>query len=184
MLRGVIAEDAFRREVLSRYRAWRTKPPLPGSWPYDFVLTDGNGDVRVQVKLQRSEKGVPKKFPRVSPEMYLVEPQKTRSGKRQGRATRPYRFGEFDVLAVATYAVTKQWNSFMYTVASWLLPDPADATQMYARQPMAMSPNDDWTDDFATAAAWFRSGQRKTIYPGAVPRLPKKKGTKERNRRN
>src|SRR5262249_9756063 len=92
MIRGVIAEAAFRVEVVERLKGWR-EIPLSGHPAYDFSLRDRKGDVRVQVKLQRSEKGRPK---RTKAGMYLVETQKTRGGteKKTGGATRPYRFGD------------------------------------------------------------------------------------------
>jgi len=53
MIRGVIAEAAFAIEVVERLAGWRNVKP-PGDLPYDFQLDDGQGVVRVQVKLQRS----------------------------------------------------------------------------------------------------------------------------------
>ncbi len=178
MLRGVIAEAAFHVEVAQRLPDWRAVERAPGSFSYDSILNDGNGGVRVQVKLQRSKQGRPmhanEGFRFLPSDMHLVETQKTRKGEKKGSSTRPYRFGEFDVLAVATYPSTKRWDSFMFTVGSWLLPNPADATEILKYQPVATCANDDWTDDFRTAAAWFRSGLRKTIQPCSVPRTPKK----------
>src|SRR5687768_8625517 len=90
--------------------------------------------------------------------MGVVETQRTRAGKsRSGGQTRPYRFGEFDVLAVSLYPSTLRWELFRYTVANWLIPDPTDPAHILKYQPVAPTPNDDWTDDFETAAAWFRS---------------------------
>ena len=61
--------------------------------------------------------------------MYVVETQKTREGtdRKTGEKTRPYRFGEFDILAVAMQPATGQWDRFFYTIADWLLPDPKNA---------------------------------------------------------
>jgi len=53
MIRGVIAEAAFEIEVVERLEGWRSVTPQ-GDLPYDFLLDDGQGVVRVQVKLQRS----------------------------------------------------------------------------------------------------------------------------------
>jgi hypothetical protein len=53
MIRGVIAEAAFEIEVVEHLEGWRNVTP-PGDLPYDFLLDDGQGAVRVQVKLQRS----------------------------------------------------------------------------------------------------------------------------------
>jgi hypothetical protein len=98
-------------------------------------------------------------------DLYVVETQKTRKGEKRktGSATRPYRFGEFDVLAVAMYPSTQRWDTFLYTVARWLLPGHADPAEILKFQPVAPEPNDDWTNRFHTAIEWFRSGTMKTI---------------------
>ncbi len=168
MIRGVIAQAAFEVEVVERLAGW-AKVLLSGEFPYDFLLRDDQGDVRVQVKLQRSKEGRPmraseayRSFPA---DMYVVETQKTRRGtaRKTGGATRPYRFGEFDLLAVAMYPSTTQWDTFTYTVADWLLPGRTDPAEILKFQPVAMAPNDDWTDNFHTAVAWLRSRQKKEI---------------------
>lgn len=97
--------------------------------------------------------------------MYVVETQRTRGGKNPvtGEDTRPYRFGEFDLLAVAMQPSTNEWNTFMYSVANWLLPGPNDETRLLKFQPVAIQPNDDWTDDFKECVKWLRSGIEKRI---------------------
>lgn len=53
----------------------------------------------------------------------------------------------------------------MYTLSRWLLPGQ-NANQMATLQPVAMRPNDFWTDDFRTAVKWLRSedrGKRTTL---------------------
>lgn len=160
MIRGVIAEAAFRAEVVAHLKGWREMPSA-GGLSYDYLLKDRKGHVRVQVKLQRSKGGQPMK----AMNMFVVETQKTRGGKhrKSGQATRPYRFGEFDVLAVAMYPSTKRWDMFRYTVADWLIPGKSDASEIHKFQPVASEPNDDWTDDFDMAVRWFRSQKKKTI---------------------
>ncbi len=169
MIRGVIAQAAFEVEVVERLAGW-SMVALLGDLPYDFLLRDIHGDMRVQVKLQRSKQGRPmraneayRSFPA---DMYVVETQKTRRGtaRKTGRATRPYRFGEFDLLAVAMYPSTTRWDTFLYTVANWLLPGRSDAAELLKYQPVATAPNDDWTDNIHTAIAWLRSGARKRIH--------------------
>jgi hypothetical protein len=168
MMRGVIAEAAFEVEVVERLKGWR-KLPRSGDLAYDFLLQDRKGDVRVQVKLQRSKGGRPmtarEAFRSFSEELYVVETQKTRRGlkRKTGGATRPYRFGEFDVLAVAMYPSTNRWDSFLFTVADWLLPGRSDPAEILKFQPVASTLNEDWTDSFATAVSWFRSRVKKTI---------------------
>ncbi len=171
MIRGVIAEAAFGVEAVKRLKNWKSLP-LSGDPAYDFLLEDRKGTVRVQVKLQRSKGGQPwaahqarKAFRSLPPDMYVVETQKTRGGKKKktGTATRPYRFGEFDVLAVAMYPSTKRWDTFMFTVADWLIPDPLEKTVIFKYQPVASTANEDWADSFQTAVKWLRSKAKKTI---------------------
>jgi hypothetical protein len=170
MIRGVVAEAAFDVEVLDRLKGWR-RIATTGDFPYDFLLRDRKGEVRVQVKLQRSKAGTPwranqsiRAFRSLPSDMYVVETQKTRGGKKKktGSATRPYRFGEFDLLAVAMYPSTNRWDTFMYTVADWLLPGK-DPAEIHKYQPVASIANDDWTDSFDVAVKWFRSGEKRTI---------------------
>ena len=168
MIRGVIAEAAFEIEVVERLEGWRSVTPQ-GDLPYDFLLDDGQGVVRVQVKLQRSLAHRPmwaREAYRFLPgDMYVVETQRTRRGsnKKTGGSTRPYRFGEFDLLAVAMYPSTHEWNTFMYTVADWLLPGRTDPAEILKFQPVATLPNDDWTSDFYTAVGWLRSSLQKKM---------------------
>jgi|ERR687886_2409953 hypothetical protein len=169
MIRGVIAQATFATEIVENLQGWQDVTP-PRDLAYDFELTDGYVNIRVQVKLQRSVLGQPLRSDRIarkyafSPSMYVVETQRTRGGNRQGKKTRPYTFGEFDILAVSMYPSTNNWKSFMYTVASWLLPDQNNPDLILVYQPVALKPNADWTDDFLTCVSWFRSGQIKRIH--------------------
>lgn len=165
-IRGVVAQAAFDQYVIQRLIGWQSHP-LQGDPPYDFKLADHHGIVRVQVKLQRSLAKRPmlaNEAKRSLPaDMFVVETQRTRSGKaRDGRATRPYRVGEFDILAVSMHPATKNWENFMYTVAAWLLPR-ADGESLQVFQPVPQEPNQDWTDSFEQSVAWLRTGIIKTI---------------------
>lgn len=167
MLRGVIAEAAFGIEVISKLKNWKDVTP-DGDLSYDIRLTDNVAPVTVQVKLQRSIEFRPmmadEAYKRFSPNMYVVETQKTRAGKdSSGNDTRPYKFGEFDIIAVAMQPSTSKWDSFMYTVSSWLLPDPRDTSKILKFQPVAMKPNDDWTDNFEECVKRLREGAKKVI---------------------
>jgi hypothetical protein len=168
MIRGVLAEAAFRVEVVDKLKAWRNTTPA-GNLPYDFRLEDGRGAIRVQVKLQRSKAKQPMRAKEAnrefSPDMHVVETQKTGAGtdRKTGSSTRPYHFGEFDILAVAMHPSTNRWDSFLYTVADWLLAKPTEPLEMLKFQPVAAAPNEDWTDDFQTAVTWFRAGMKKKI---------------------
>jgi hypothetical protein len=109
MLRGVIADAAFRTFIVSSLEphGWRDVTP-EGNFAYDYKLDEGSGPVTVQVKLQRSARGAPvvRSGERYSfgPEVFMTETQKTRTGTDgDENQTRPYRYGEFDVLAVSLH---------------------------------------------------------------------------------
>lgn len=174
MLRGVIADAAFRTFVVSAVasQGWRDATP-EGNFSYDYILEDAQGKVSVQVKLQRSERGAPvvKDGARFGFEsaVFMTETQKTRTGNDgDGDKTRPYRYGEFDVLAVSMQPSTGTWDRYMYTLGRWLLPGKGEG-EMATLQPVLMKPdNDFWTDDFSIVAAWFRKedgGKRMAIVP-------------------
>ncbi len=165
MLRGVIAEAAFELEVVKHLKSWSSLTAT-GDRAYDYLLDDGQGQVSVQVKLQRSKEFKPmtarqanRKFP---DGMWVVETQKTRGGKDSENAdTRPYRFGEFDILAVAMQPSTGDWSKFMYCVSAWLRPDPSDKTRINKFQPVATKPGDIWTDSFEECVQRLRSKEAK-----------------------
>lgn len=168
MLRGVIAEAAFEIEVISSLNGWKNVTPT-GDFPFDYVLSNEIQSVSVQVKLQRSKNGMPmtanaaaRQF---SKEMFVVETQKTREGIDQATKehTRPYRFGDFDLLAVSMQPFTGKWNSFMYTVSGWLLNQPENPKLINKFQPVSPVANDDWTDDFEVCLAWFNENRIKKI---------------------
>lgn len=185
MLRGVIADAAFAQLIVPQIAAfgWRDATPR-GNFAFDHVLEDGAGQVSVQVKLQRSKQGRPVVTTGTTYKLvanrYLVETQRTRAGTQRGgkgseepkgsTETRPYRYGDFDVLAVSLQPSTGDWASFRYTVGEWLLPGRG-SNEIAKYQPFAMQPDDDWTDDFATVAAWLRRRQVKRIdgqHPGRM----------------
>lgn len=170
MLRGVIADAAFRTFVVPAMERFGWQDVTPeGNFAYDYMMQDVQGKVSVQVKLQRSERGSPvvKSGERFGFEgnVYMTETQKTRTGNDGEEKTRPYRYGEFDVLAVSMQPSTGQWNRYMYTLGRWLLPGKGE-NEMATLQPVSMTPNNFWTDDFATVAAWFRAedgGKRMSL---------------------
>jgi len=94
----------------------------------------------------------------------VVETQKTRAGRdAAGADTRPYRFGEFDILAVSIEASTRDWTQFRYTVANWLLPRPDNPGVMMKFQPVSLATDADWTDRIDIAIEWFFEGKSRTI---------------------
>ena len=193
MLRGVIADAAFRTYAVASLiqQGWRDVTP-PGNFAFDYRLEDTEGPVSIQVKLQRSERGAPvlragAKYNDFGPEIFITETQKTRSGTDgDDNKTRPYRFGEFDVLAVSMQPSTGKWDQYTYTLGRWLLVGK-NPDEMATIQPVSKEPNEFWTDDFATAALWFRAedhGKRMTLSEIAKPnralsKAKKKKGAKK-----
>lgn len=187
MLRGVIADAAFRTFVVPAVapHGWRDVTP-PGNFSYDYQLADDIGPVTVQVKLQRSERGSPvvKNGARFGfgPEVFMTETQKTRTGTDgDENKTRPYRYGDFDILAVSMQPSTGKWDRYMYTVGRWLLPGKQEG-EMATLQPVTMEPGEFWTNDFRTAAQWLRaddSGKRMKLTPKAlVKKVPAKQAAR------
>ncbi len=163
-IRGVIAEAAFATDVVALLNGWTDVTPT-GNLPYDFALDDGDEPVRVQVKLQRQKSHRPMRSdsaPRwagLRSGLFVVETQRTRGGKgRDGASTRPYRFSEFEILAVSLHPSTNDWTRFMYTVASWLIPHPDNPGCIQKYQPVSPTPDRYWTDDFLTCVARLRTG--------------------------
>ncbi|NJM09118.1 hypothetical protein HC891_27330 [Candidatus Gracilibacteria bacterium] len=167
-VRGVIAEAAFDYRITTELFHWR-KAVVYDDLPYDFLLEDAEGAVRVQVKMQRRKDHRPmfarEGYRRLPANMYVVETQRTRKGEHveTGADTRPYRFGEFDILAVSMHPSTGNWNDFMFTVADWLLPRPEDESLLLKFQPVSRTPSLDWTNDFDECVRWWRSGYKKRL---------------------
>ena len=161
MLRGVIADAAFRTFVVVALetRGWQDVTPK-GNFAYDYSLDDGRGPITVQVKLQRSGRGAPVVKPGTrygfDGEVFMTETQKTRTGTDGAEnQTRPYRYGEFDVLAVSMQPSSGKWDSYMYTLGRWLLPGRT-AGEMATVQPVTKTASEFWTEDFEVAVRWFR----------------------------
>lgn len=172
-IRGVIAEAVFKEYIVIPLaeKGWKDLP-INGNPSFDFLLgTPSELEVRIQVKMQRKKDQQPMRAIAANKalfggaaEMWVVETQKTRGGQDSaGRATRPYRFGEFDIIAVSLQASSNDWCQFHYTLADWLIPDPKDAELIFKFQPVAMTANDDWTDRLETCVEWLESGRSKTI---------------------
>jgi hypothetical protein len=200
-IRGIVAEAAFQDLILTTWSEnWAIKE-IDRHEPYDFHLVRraDQFEARVQVKLQRKEKQQPKAVGTaqrkllLSPpkELYVVEVQRTRTGRRalklktKGQSmaekvdvvledTRPYRFGEFDILAVNLHPVTGNWRSFMYTVANWLIPRASEKL-IDIMQPVACHSDNYWTDDLNECIQWFSSGRKGRLYEAKL------KAAQERN---
>jgi hypothetical protein len=173
-VRGIIAEAIFEKSILPAIEnsGWKAAK-IVGDQTYDFLIERNANQVRIQVKLQRSERGAPKVYNTRStgkltsrPEgtIYVVEVQKTRGGNRAGEATRPYRFGDFDILAVNLHPATGDWKRFAFTVGSWLLPRAADANMIEIMQPVTATPDKFWTDDLNRCIGWFLKRRQRRLY--------------------
>lgn len=183
-VRGIIAEAVFETAVIPSIAASGWAPAqLTGDLAYDVRLDRGTQTARIQIKLQRLEKAVPKLYyPGHYDEgtLYVVEVQKTRGGKKKSKKrlpregavvetveeveeTRPYRFGDFDILAVNMHPSSGDWKNFRYTVASWLLPRAEDQALIEIFQPVASVPNDVWTDNLSVCLDWYMSGQKRSV---------------------
>jgi len=166
-VRGVIAEAVFKVEVVDESRIWHDITP-EGDHSYDFLLSDGNDEVSIQLKMQRRKDLRPmtanEGYRMLDPSYWVVETQRTRGGKSpSGEDTRPYRFSDFDLLAVSMQPSTENWSDFLFTVADWLLPRPENDTQLLKFQPVPKSRSDGWTDNLPEAIEWLRSGRKIKI---------------------
>lgn len=164
MLRGSLADLLFEIIVLPKLTGW-ANIHFSGDLPYDYKLQNLAGEeVTLQIKLQRSIKNQPSVYNKsAGKNMFAVETQRTRGGTVNGVNTRPYRFGEFDILAVCMYPSTGRWDTYMYTVEKWLLPHATEINGLATFQPVAQRPNSDWTDSLEQSIEWLRSGEQKTI---------------------
>lgn len=179
-VRGILAEAVFERDILPSVEklGWHVLPTAAGDLPYDFLLERQNQQATIQVKLQRTEQGQPKRYQpkRFAEELYVVEVQKTRSGKKRksksettkahpsgDESTRPYRFGDFDVLAVNMQPTTHTWADFRYTLSRWLIPRRTKSRLIEIFQPVSLEPNEVWTDKLDVCLEWFRRGDRRRV---------------------
>jgi hypothetical protein len=170
-VRGVIGETVFATEVAPHATGWTPASP-PGDLPYDVLMARPPDEIRIQVKLQRREKGIAlmrSLFRRGPKTHYVVEVQRTRNGLGLGGiATRPYRFGEFDMIAVCMEPSTKRWQDFLYAPALALVPRKSDAQLIDIMQPVPEFPargSPVWSDNLETAL--LRAVEAKAL--GVVP---------------
>jgi hypothetical protein len=173
-IRGILAEAIFEKRILPCLQLdhWQTLK-IVGDQPYDFLIERGTVKIKIQVKLQRRQEGQTKTYsaksrgklphPPAGP-LYVVEVQKTRTGKKNGEDTRPYRFGDFDILAVNLQPATGSWDRFVYTVGGWLLPRQADPTKIEIMQPVPVTPDEYWTDNLRTCIGCLLQAPQKRLY--------------------
>ena len=163
-VRGIIAELCFDNYIIKpiAQKGWIPQT-IVGDQPYDSHLKNGNREIKIQVKNQRLKKGVPlkageqsaKKFAGYA-DWWIAECQKTRTGTdAEGAATRPYRFGEFDILAVCLHPSTNDWTKFMFTPGAKLFPRPNDAGLIEIMQPVPPNKQGSWTDSLEECISWI-----------------------------
>ncbi|MGA3212856.1 MAG: hypothetical protein ABSD20_16235 [Terriglobales bacterium] len=172
-IRGILAEATFEEAILPPMESsgWKAIA-ITGDQAYDFLLERAGARVRIQVKLQRKQAGLPKEYAARSRaalhcptgKVFVVEVQKTRSGEKAGQKTRPYRFGDFDILAVNLQPSSGDWKRFFYTPGSWLLPRPGQPELIQIFQPVPECPDDWWTDNLGQCIDWFLAGQNRRLY--------------------
>ncbi len=189
-VRGIIAEAIFEKHVLTGLRDWEASA-VTGNPTYDFLIsskTQKGQQVRIQVKLQRMERQRPmlapkRRFP--GEDMYLVEVQKTRGGidLQTNEQTRPYRFGDFDILAVNMHPSTRDWNRFLFTPANWLLPRAENAALIDIFQPVPLVANNCWTDRLEQCLQWAASREQKRIFEVAEGPSRARKRKAKKNKR-
>jgi hypothetical protein len=169
-VRGIIAEAVFERNVLAGLQGWEAVRFVEDR-PYDFLLRRGGEvrEARIQVKLQRMLKQQPMLASQAkrhySKDYFVVEVQKTRGGfdPQTNEDTRPYRFGEFDILAVNMHPSTKDWSNFLYTLSDWLIPRHPNTALIEIFQPVPSVPNSEWTASLETCLEWLIKGEKKKI---------------------
>jgi hypothetical protein len=172
-IRGILAEAVFEQTVIPALvaKGWKQRE-IVGHQSYDFRLATGNIQLGIQVKLQRKQAGKPMEYPtnrrenlvREPERLYCVEIQKTRSGQTRGASTRPYHFGDFDILAVSLHPSTGQWNRFIFTVGRWLLPRKTDPGLIEIFQPVPENSDSYWTENLETCIEWSQAKKRRTLY--------------------
>jgi hypothetical protein len=177
-MRGILAEAVFERDIVPSVEknGWKIQPPPGGDLPYDFLLANDADGAKIQLKLQRTEKGLPKRYPakHLGQDLYVVEVQKTRSGKKRSgekkgeqasgdESTRPYAFGDFDILAVNMHPTTHNWGDFRYTVSSWLIPREKNPRLIEIFQPVSLVACEVWTDSLDTCLEWLKHGEHRAI---------------------
>lgn len=168
-VRGIIAEATFIFRILEPYLErnpdWENIN-LETDYPYDFLIENKSLGLaaRIQVKLQRQEAHAPlkantkKQFKSLSDDYYIVETQKTRSGKdKNGNSTRPYHFNDFDILAVCMEPTTHDWSVFRYSLIGNLVPKKDDKLALNVLQPVPLTPTgkSEWFADLDSAMREF-----------------------------
>ncbi len=163
-VRGIIAELCFNNYIINPIseKGWIPQA-IVGDKPYDSHLKNGDREIKIQVKNQRLKKGLPLTAAEQSARKFngfgswwIAECQKTRTGKdAEGALTRPYRFGEFDILAVCLHPSTNDWTKFMFTPGAKLFPRPKEPDLIEIMQPVPPTKQGFWTDSLEECISWI-----------------------------
>ena len=150
-VRGIIAESVFIKEVLPvqlENTDWRLSDASASDLPYDALIENSLGvKVSIQVKNQRVEKG----YVKIKNGNWIVEVQKTRSGKgADGQSTRPYKFTDFDLIAVCLWPGTRDWRKFAYCFTKHLVPRRGSGELIEIMQPIPTSINEGYWNSSLT----------------------------------
>lgn len=170
-IRGLIAEACFKISVIDALQGWQDITPT-GDHGFDFLIRRAGRAISIQVKMLRRKSGRPmhanEAYRRFDSTYYVVETQRTRGGRASatGEDTRPYRFGEFDILAVSMAPLTGDWSEFRFAVASALLPRPEDSRLIMKFQPVSHAPNEDWADSLRVCIERLDQGGCRMITGG------------------
>lgn len=85
-----------------------------------------------------------------------METNKSRDGTDDtGAATRPYKFTDFDILAVCLQPATNDWSRFVYCCSKDLLPRPENASLIKILQPVSPRTQRGWYTQLEDAIAAF-----------------------------
>jgi hypothetical protein len=165
-IRGIIAESTFNEIVVKNSKRWRDVPAGAQN-PYDFILEDDIGQVRIQIKLQRKLDNLP--WIRKDG-CAVVETYRTRSGKtKDGESSRPYRYGEFDLLGVCMEPSEGTWESFLYTPQKYLECEKGNTKFLNKLQSVPLTPKDNWTTSLDEAVELFRKDPSKIFITSKRP---------------
>jgi hypothetical protein len=165
-IRGIIAESTFNDIVVKNSKRWRDIPAGAQN-PYDFILEDDIGQVRIQIKLQRKVDNLP--WIRKDG-CAVVETYRTRSGKtKEGESSRPYRYGEFDLLGVCMEPSEGTWESFLYIPQKYLECEKGNIKFLNKLQSVPLTPKDNWTASLDEAVELFRKDPSKIFIASKKP---------------
>lgn len=172
---GIKARIQVKMQRSEKHVALSTNPNgkngiLPGYWIAETQKTrnakDGDDGGNVDPAEEHAETVVAESVTESDPE-----------GKKKKPNTRPYRFGEFDILAISLQPSQKKWDQFIYTLSDWLIPRENNSNLMRVYQPVPFKPvAGEWTDDLEEAFEWLvaNADNRKKKISGMKPEKPHK----------